>query len=91
MDRIQQFSMKILGDDRAQHAHLALAFAMVTCCRRAGKGGVWRTSRRILMGLSGIKSTATYHYCIQDLQDWGYLLYSPSHHPKNASSFKLCL
>lgn len=90
MDILQDFSQKILRDDRAQHAHLALAFAIVTCCRSSGNKEELRTSRRMLMGLSGIKSTATYHYCIRDLKSWGYIRYTPSYHPKKASRFRLC-
>jgi hypothetical protein len=41
------------------------------------------------MKLSKIGSTATYHKCIKELNNWKYILYKPSHNPFKGSKVKL--
>lgn len=41
------------------------------------------------MHFSRIKSIATYHKCLKELMDFGYISYEPSYHPVNASSIWL--
>ena len=38
-------------------------------------------SRPAIMQAAKISSNATYHKCIRELHDFGYLQYIPSHHP----------
>lgn len=42
-------------------------------------------SRKEIMLLSKIGSLATYHKCIKELHQWGYLEYIPSHNPFKGS------
>ena len=42
-------------------------------------------SRKEIMQLSKIGSVATYHKCIKELHNWGYLEYIPSHNPFKGS------
>jgi hypothetical protein len=39
----------------------------------------------VLMGYSRIASVATYHKCIRELDEYGYIGYQPSYHPVNGS------
>lgn len=48
----------------------------------------FRASRRALMKFSRIRSTSTYHKCLTELIQFGYLEYIPSYHPKQASKFR---
>jgi len=48
----------------------------------------FRASRRNLMKFSKIRSTSTYHKCLHELIQFGYLEYFPSYHPKQASKFR---
>jgi hypothetical protein len=45
--------------------------------------------RQDLMRLSKIKSKVTYHKCIKELNDRGYLKYEPSYNPFGGSSVTL--
>ncbi len=42
-------------------------------------------SRSELMGLSKVSSNTTYHKCMKELQQYGYLRYDPSYHPLRGS------
>ena len=43
------------------------------------------------MSLSHIRSIATYHKVIKELQAFGYIIYKPSFHPKKGSTISLCM
>jgi hypothetical protein len=49
----------------------------------------YHISRRQLMKISKIKSYATYHKCIKELVDFGFITYSPSYHPGKGSLLSL--
>lgn len=42
-------------------------------------------SRSELMGLSKVSSKTTYHKCMRELQQFGYIRYDPSYHPLRGS------
>lgn len=46
----------------------------------SGKSGI-KISRKKIMQIARIKGIATYHNCINNLVEWGYIKYEPSYHP----------
>ena len=42
-------------------------------------------ARREIMKAAKINGIATYHKCIKELNEFGYIRYSPSHHPVSKS------
>jgi len=42
-----------------------------------------------IMKLSKVKSKSTYSKCLNDLKDWGYIIYQPSNNPFKGSVFSL--
>jgi hypothetical protein len=46
-------------------------------------------SRKQLMALAHINSIATYHKYIRQLQDYGYIVYSPAYNYYNRSKIKI--
>jgi len=46
-------------------------------------------TRRKIMELSHIGSIATYHKCIKQLEQYGYIRYNPSYHPLSGSQVLL--
>ncbi|MFX8976522.1 hypothetical protein ABTN19_19185, partial [Acinetobacter baumannii] len=46
-------------------------------------------SRSKIMRTAKIHSPTTYHQCIQDLQQLGYIAYFPSYHPRLGSAVYL--
>ena len=75
-------------DNRLLTSHISLFMAMFFYSPSDGEE-FFRISRRILMRFSRIKSIATYHKCIRDLSDWGYITYHPSYDPYRASMVSL--
>lgn len=88
MEQLQQIThyiTKVTSDERLKPIHLALSFALCNGWIIAQFQQPYRVSRKVLMQASRIRSKATYHRVIKDLQSYGYLKYYPSYHPKNAS------
>jgi len=73
---------------RAPHlyiSHSSLYSALFIFWQQNGGISPFSVSRRMLMSYSNIASIATYHKCIKDLQEHGYIIYEPSYHPKQGS------
>jgi len=63
------------------HAHICLYASILVLCQRNGRADTIDVSRKELMVLSQIKSNATYHKCMKELVNSGYIQYKPSYHP----------
>ncbi|HCN84320.1 MAG TPA: hypothetical protein DIT07_11980 [Sphingobacteriaceae bacterium] len=75
-----------MGKDPCLFAtHVSLFTAMFVCWQRNGFVQPFSVCRRELMVFSKIASVATYHKCIRDLDNNGYISYQPSYHPKTGS------
>lgn len=72
-------------DPRLLATHVSLFTAMFVCWQRNGFIQPFSVSRKELMAFSKIASVATYHKCIRELDDNGYISYQPSYHPKIGS------
>ena len=92
MDRythLTHFINRIVSDNRLRPIHISLAVAL---CQRWISNQLqqpYRVSRRVLMSASRIRSKATYHKALKELQAFGYLKYSPSYHPRKASEVEI--
>lgn len=92
MEELQQlthFINKLISDDRLKPVHISLSLALCHSWIRSRFQRHYQISRRTLMRASRIRSRATYHKAIQELQRFGYLKYSPSYHPVKASEVEL--
>jgi hypothetical protein len=69
--------------------HISLSLALCHSWTASQFQRAYRISRRELMNASRIRSKATYHKVIKELQTFGYLKYSPSYHPIKASEVEL--
>jgi hypothetical protein len=72
-------------DLRLNITHISLATGLFVLWQRNGFIAPFPVTRRTLMCFSKIGSIATYHKCLRELNDYGYLIYQPSYHPKNGS------
>ena len=72
-------------DQRLYATHISLFAALFVCWQRNGFVSPFSFNRRELMGYSRIASVATYHKCIRELDEYGYIRYQPSYHPKLGS------
>ena len=82
------FLLKASNDARLLPSHISLFMAMFYYSPDH-PGETFQVCRRKLMRFSRIKSIATYHKCLKDLQEYGYIDYQPSYDPYRASSVAL--
>ncbi|WP_317897809.1 transcriptional regulator [Aurantibacillus circumpalustris] len=79
------FFDKVSKDDRLNPTHVSLyvsLFQFWNACRFSNPISI---SRNEAMKVSKINSKATYHKCMRELNDFGYLSYQPSYNPFKGS------
>jgi hypothetical protein len=76
---------RMAKDQRLLATHISLYTALFICWQRQGFAQPFAVCRRELMGFSKIASIATYHKCIKELDEYDYIHYQPSYHPKLGS------
>lgn len=79
----------VAADDRLSPTHVSLYMALFQAWNSNRFRSPVSVTRAEMMRLSKICSSATYHKCIKDLQHFGYIGYTPSHHPLKGSSVEL--
>jgi hypothetical protein len=72
-------------DERLMATHVSLFAGLFVHWQRSGYSSPFPVTRRELMAHSRIASIATYHKCIRELDEYGYIRYQPSYHPKQGS------
>ncbi|MTH15927.1 hypothetical protein GKZ88_10125 [Flavobacterium sp. LC2016-01] len=70
--------------------HLSILAAILGLGYRQGQRRRIQVSRSKIMELSHVNTLPTYHKYFKQLQDLGYIKYSPSYHPGYKSEVKLC-
>ena len=78
--------IKRMGKDhRVIATHVSLFTALFIQWQRSHFRSPFSVTRKELMAYSKIASTATYHKCIRELDEYGYIRYRPSYHPGKGS------
>jgi hypothetical protein len=72
-------------DHRLSRTHISLCAALFASWQKSGYANPFGITRKQLMVYSKIASVATYHKCIKELNELGYIRYQPSFSPKQAS------
>ena len=72
-------------DKRLLPTHLSLFTGLFICWQRNGFISPFGVTRKTLMAFSKVASIATYHKCIKELDEYGYIRYQTSYHPKLGS------
>lgn len=72
-------------DGRILASHVSLFTALFVFWQQRGYTSPFSINRKSLMIFSRIASVATYHKCIRELDNFGYIRYQPSYHPKQGS------
>lgn len=72
-------------DNRLLPTHLSLFTGLFVCWQRNDFISPFCVTRKTLMAFSKVASIATYHKCIKELDEYGYIRYEPSYHPKVGS------
>ena len=76
---IPELHGKITEDPRVTVWHISLYFTMLILWQQAGFTKQVRISRKKLMAKAHFGSITTYHKCINQLCDFGYILYQPTY------------
>ena len=79
-------TVRRMGKDRRLMAtHISLFTALFVQWQRNDFISPFPVTRKELMAYSRIASVATYHKCIRELDEYGYIRYYPSYHPTKGS------
>lgn len=82
--------LKILvQDERITVWHMAMIFGIMQLATSVDLHAPIYISRKKVMQLSHINNFMTYHKCIKELQQFGYIDYCPSYHPAYGSKVHL--
>ncbi|AQX02336.1 hypothetical protein [Elizabethkingia anophelis] len=85
------FLIFIGKDSRLNVWHLALLSALVQLAYIQKEGKIIHVSRSKLMEKSHISTIPTYHKYFKQIQDMGYIRYTPSYHPGYRSTVELLI
>ena len=78
-NNIIRFFERVVEDDRLYPSHISMYVALFQLWSSNHFQNSFRISREEVMKLSKIKSIATYHKCIKELCDAGFIIYLPSY------------
>lgn len=79
------FYEKIGHENRLNPSHISLYHALFQFWNANRFRNPISISRNEMMSVSKIAAKATYHKCIKELHDWGYIQYIPSFNPLKGS------
>ncbi|WP_200586443.1 hypothetical protein [Pedobacter segetis] len=77
--------LRISEDQKLYPSHGFILIALFIVYQKQNYIMPFQISRRKLMALAKIHSIATYHKCIKELVNLGYILYEPSYPPLKRS------
>lgn len=80
---------KFYFDERLNPTHISLYMALFHEWNSSRFADEFFVNRRDLMRVAKIGSKSTYHRCVTDLDNWGYLGYFPSNNPFKGSKIKM--
>lgn len=83
--QLSGFFQKVAVDNRLNPTHVSLYMAIFQYWNAERFQNPVSISRQELMRISKISAKATYHKCIKDLHNYGYIRYMPSFNPFKGS------
>ncbi len=86
---IEYYVERIVKESDIQPTRVAVFLAMLQLWKEQKRCNPFQISRRKIMKLSGVKSIVTYHKCISELINRGFVEYRPSYHPRMGSEVRL--
>jgi hypothetical protein len=86
---LSNFFRAIREDNRIGTSHISLYMALLECWNQHDFQNPVFITRKKLMEDAKINGLGTYHKCIRDLHDYGYIRYQPSYNPAIQSKVTL--
>lgn len=87
--QLNRYLSAITNDKRVTVWHLSVYVAILHLWNKNNCVSPVQITRRKVMQHSHVGSIVTYHKCISELQEFGYIEYLPSYHPKLGSKVYL--
>lgn len=81
---MSEFILKAHELEKIQLSHMSLFLAIYHQWQVSECVQPIKITRRMLMKDSKIRSIATYHRCMTDLDNFDFIEYQPSYHPKGS-------
>ena len=88
---LSAFYEKVSTDNRLNPSHVSLYMALFQLWNLNRFENPISINRDQTLRLSKIGSNHTYHKCLHELRDFGYIIYYPSHNPLKGSLVHLCI
>ncbi len=89
LDKFNAAFIQLSSDERVTVWHFSVYMAIFFRSRANAYINPVSITRREIMKLAHIGSIATYHKCIKELQQFGFIEYSPSYDPSLGSQIRL--
>jgi hypothetical protein len=86
---IIDFFERIIKDDRLLPSHISMYVSLFQLWSFNSFRNPFRINREDVMKVSKIKSLATYHKCIRELHQAGFIIYSPSYNAYRGSLIEM--
>jgi len=86
---LTNFYSAIREDHRIGTTHISIYMALFQFYNLNGFRNPIEITRTSVMEVAKISGLATYHKCIKDLNDFGYIQYKPSYNPAISSQVHL--
>ena len=76
---LSSFFVSIRSDNRISTSHISLYMALFECWNQNDFQNPVTIKRKQVMEAAKISGLATYHRCIKELHEYGYIVYLPSY------------
>ncbi len=83
-EALNTFLHKARNDQRLTSTHICLYCVLVSFWLKNECNNPVPITRKIILGFAKM-SVATYHKCVSDLNNYGYIIYQPSFNPNIGS------
>ena len=88
-NQFSEFFAAIAGDPRINTTHVSLYMALLHYWREHAFVSPLQVFSHDIMPIAKILCSTTYHKCIKDLSDFGYIKYEPSYKRNQGSKIYL--
>lgn len=90
LDQLSDFFEAIETDGRISITHIGIYAALLQYRMQAGFINPIQVFSREIMSIAKISSAITYHKCVRDLSEYGYIRYEPSFSHTKGSRIFFC-
>jgi hypothetical protein len=83
--------LSLSKDERITVWHIGTMLGIIQLAAESRLDAVIYISRSKVMALGHINNIVTYHKCIRELVEFGYITYTPSYHPGKRTTVEILI